>query len=61
MANKLSKKKLDLLIEEVLSEDFSRSELGQVFTKKIAGADLSRGRDTGLPPAGFDDAAHSLV
>ena len=60
MANKLTKEKLDLLIEQVFNEDFSREELSQVFPKKITGADLSKGRDTGLPSTGSEDVIDNV-
>ena len=61
MSNKLTKKKIDLLIEQVMSEDFSNDDLQKIFTKRISGADISKGRDTGLPPAGAKDVIGNVV
>ena len=60
MANKLTKKKIDLLIEQAMNEDFTKTDLESIFAKKFTGNELSKGIDTGLPSTGANDVLNTL-
>ncbi len=53
-------KTLDVLIREVINEDFNADTWGKIMPKKVSGADISKGGASGLPDVDPNDLFNNL-